>query len=165
MTESWEIICDDGFIDLKIRRSGLRWQRSRLFPKKCENRIFWTTRFVQISTKKFVGRGEHSTSSSVWAWISVFLGNSSVWELGLSLVHRSPSGEIPGCLRIVFNWFAASRASDNKNGYKAGFLKCWSLSTYKKLVMDLDSHTYLLYWWFNSIVNFGLDCRSQNLSR
>lgn len=58
---------------VKRRRSGLRWQRSRLFPKKCGNRNFWTTGFFQISTKKFVGRGKRS-ASSIRARNSVFLG-------------------------------------------------------------------------------------------
>ena len=64
------------------------------FPKEMWKLEFWTTGLVQISTKKFVGRGEQQQQQR------------SGPEFGLSRLHRHlrpGSGEIPGCLRIVFN--------------------------------------------------------------
>ena len=80
-------------IGSKKWRSWLQWQRFHHFPKKFWN--FRPTMFVEISTKKFLGRGER------WARNPVFLG--------CKRQLRPPSGEIPRCLRIVFNWFAARR--------------------------------------------------------
>ena len=100
--------------------------------------------FVEISTKKFLGRGER------WAWNPVFLG--------CKRQLRPPSGEIPRCLRIVFNWFAARRTwlfllaqgsiiyyqcnSMRSVFVSAGLFFCNTL----KVPLHLLSCSYLIIW-------------------